>query len=247
MCIRDRYCQYGKPYGGQGWNIEADSFGPQAEVILFALVTYNEGPVQQKLVGFEVRHGEFYVYREATTNDQGIAQVSFRIPWPCEDPEGRVLGEWVARATVEVAEMVANDTMPFKVWWPVEIVSIEPKSTVFIKRKPLTSDPMEFVMEFRTYRMQPVPVYLTIVVYDELGFVIGYDVKYIETFGWNEEGHYCHFFNGTWETTITLPSHAMVGAAKVYANAFNELPWNYGTPYCPEVTNTITFYIRLPG
>ncbi|MDI6690247.1 MAG: hypothetical protein QME50_00045 [Candidatus Bathyarchaeota archaeon] len=242
----DLYSQYPRPYGGQDFNMPSDSFAPQVQVELYALVKYNDDPVQQKLVAFEVRHGEFYIYREATTNDIGIAHVSFRIPWPCDNPEGRVLGEWIARATVEVAEKVANDTMPFKVWWPVEITSIEPKVTKFIKRKPLVNDPLEFVMEFRTYRMQPVPVYLTVVVYDELGFVIGHDVYYIGEFGWGEYGHYCEFRTDTWIISIPMPSHAVVGKGTVYGNAYNNLPWNNGTPYCPEKTNTIDFYIKRP-
>jgi hypothetical protein len=32
----------------------------------------------------------------------------------------------------------------------------------------------------------------------------------------------------------------------VFANAFSDFPWNGGVPYCPEVTNTIDFYIVIP-
>ncbi len=241
----DLYSQYDTPFGGQDYGNPSDSFAPQAQVELYALVKYNDDPVQQKLVAFEIRHGEFYIYREATTNDIGIAHVSFRIPWPCDDPAGRVLGEWIAHATVEVAEQRANDTMPFKVWWHTEITSVEPKSTQFIKRKPLTNDPLEFIVTFRTYRMQKVPLNLTVVVYDELGFVIGYDILDYGMFGWGEYGYYCHFFEDTWEVTIPMPSNAMVGKAAVYANAFDNLPWDNGIAYCPEATNTIDFYIAI--
>jgi hypothetical protein len=41
-----------------------------------------------------------------------------------------------------------------------------------------------------------------------------------------------------------MPSNAVVGTATVYANAYNTYPWNGGTPYCPEVSNT--FYIKKP-
>jgi len=241
----DVYTQYPRPYGGQEWGKPSDSFAPQQQIELFALVTYNADPVQQKLVGFHIKHNGYKIYREATTNDQGIAHISFRPPWPCVNPE-EVLGEWEVRATVEVAEKTANDTVRFKVWWPVEVVSIEPKETQYVKRKPLPSDTLTFVMTFRTYRMQPVPVNLTAVVYDELGFFIGSDVKEIEAFGWGEYDHYCEFYIDTWEIEIPMPSHAVVGLCTVYGNAFNNLPWDYGTPYCPEVTNTIEFRIVLP-
>lgn len=242
----DVYTQYPYPYGGQEWNKPSDSFAPQEQVELYALLTYNGDPVQQKLVGFHIKHGEYEIYREATTNDIGIAHVSFRPPWPCVDPENETLGEWFVRATADVAEKVANDTVCFKVWWHVEVVSIEPKQTTYIKRKPGISDALTFVMTFRTYRMQPVPVNLTAVVYDNLGFFIGSDVHEIEAFGWGSYDHYCEFYVDTWEITIPMPSHAMVGPATVYGNAFNNLPWDYGTPYCPEVENETEFYIALP-
>jgi hypothetical protein len=223
-------------YGGRGFNETCDSYAPQEEVTLKALVTYTDDPVQQKLVGFEVRHGEFYLWREATTDAYGIATISFRIPWPCDNPAARVLGEWIARATVEVAEKVANDTMPFKVWWHVEITSVEPKKSDFVKRKyTQNSDALEFTVYYRTYRWEPVPVVITITVYDDLGFLIGWDTYYIPEFGWGESGHYCNFYTDEHNFTIPMPSNAMVGEhCKVYANAFDKLPWYYGTPYCPE-------------
>jgi hypothetical protein len=239
----DLYSQYPRPYGGQDWGKPSDSFAPQQQIELYAKLTYNADPVQQKLVGFHLVHGEFDIYREATTDANGIAHVSVRLPWPCIDPIGRVLGLWYARATAEVAEMVANDTMPFYVWWDVEVVSIEPKVTQYFKHKPTGADPLTFTMEYRTYKMQPVPVNLTATVYDELGFFIGGDVHEIKAFGWGGYGHFGVFYTGTWDISIPMPTNAMVGECRVYGNAFNNLPWDYGTPYCPEVTNTIRFWI----
>jgi hypothetical protein len=242
----DLYCQYENPYGGQGHNMPADSFAPQVQVELYALVTYNEDPLQQELVGFEARHGEFNFSREAVTDATGIAHFSFRIPWPSEDPAGRVLGEWAARATVNVAGKVANDTMPFMVWWSVEVTSIEPKTTYYLKRYSTCSDLLTFTMEFRTYHMQRVPVCSTLTVYDELGFFIASSSLSIEAFGWDEYGHYCTLFNSTFEIGIPMPSNAEVGKCTAFADAFDALPWASGTPYCPEKTNTIDCYIILP-
>jgi len=250
----DLYTQYDTPYGGQGADQPSDMFGPQEEVILCALVTYNEWPVQQKLVGFEIRHGDYQVWREATTDSFGVACISFRPPWPCDDPESEIFGKWNVIATVEVAEMVENDTLGFWVYWKAFVISVEPKSTEFYHHWPKgPGDDMGFTVEYATYSMQVINVTLTVVVYDELGFFIGsayldttvgWDAYMYYDFGACEEppldGPYTHDFY------IPMPSNAVVGKGAVYANAFDKFPWIGGTPYCPEVTNTIDFYISPP-
>jgi len=249
----DVYTQYSFPYGGQGHDMPSDMFGPQQQVELFALVTYNEYPVQQKLVGFHIIHNGYDIYREATTDADGIAHVSFRLPWPCDDPVDEIFGKWQVRATVEVAEAVANDTLGFWVWWPVEVLTVEPKHTEYVQRKS-GGDPLDFIVEYGTYSMQIRNVILTVTVYDELGFFIGSD-DLNTTVGW---GAY-EYYNFTacesppywtpdhpWEPTIPLPTNAVVGKGIVFGNAFTDFPWNYGVPYCPEVTNTIDFYIKKP-
>lgn len=241
----DVFTQYTTPYGGQGPNAVSDMFGPQEQVELWALVTYNEDPVQQKLVGFEIRHGDLDpIWREATTGIDGKAHVSFRIPWPCVDPEDEIFGEWDVIATVEVAETIRNDTLKFWVGWPVEILSVEPKQTEFIKRKTGDSDDLEFTVEYGTYSMQLRDVTITVTVYDELGFFIG-SYNYNATVGW---GEYDHF--GVMKTyppldvSIPMPSNAVVGKGRVFANAYTKFPWLGGVPYCAEVTNTVDFYIK---
>jgi hypothetical protein len=231
----DVFTEYPAPYGGQGLNNPSDMFAPQAEVNLYAQVLYNEDPVQQKLVSFGIRHGEFYIYRENYTDVNGIAWIKFRIPWPCDNPADRVLGEWQVIATVEVAQQKKNDTLAFKVWWPVEIVSVTPKKSEYVKTKPDTPN-MEFVVVYRTCKMIPIDVVLTVVVYDELGFFIG-SAKFKTTVGLDEYT-YCTFKDYEQEFVIPMPTNAVVGTATVYANAYDDLPWNGGVPYCPEVSNT---------
>lgn len=239
----DLYTQYNYPYGGQGPNNPSDMFGPQAEVILYARVLYNEWPVQMKLVAFEIRHGEFYIYREAYTNEDGIAMVKFRIPWPCDNPVARVFGKWDVIATVEVAEEIKNDTLSFMVWWPVEITNVYSKYTDYYQNKRNPPN-MEFTVEYRTLSMQIKPVVLTVTVYDELGFFIGY-ATFETTVGWGEYHlPIDEFKTYTKDFTVPMPTNAVVGKATVYANAYTALPWVGGVPYCPEASNT--FNIRKP-
>jgi hypothetical protein len=237
----DVYTQYPYPYGGQGPNAVSDMFGPQQQVELYALVTYNEYPVQQKLVGFQIEHNGYHIYREATTDEYGVAHISFRIPWPCVDPASEIFGEWDVIATVEVAERKANDTLKFWVWWPVEVLSIESKYTTYKQTK--NGVDMTFLISYGTYRMQPINATLTITVYDELGFFIG-SHAYEVTVGWGEYDHFGEMkVYGPEEITIHIPSNAVVGKCTVYANAYDKLPWYGGTPYCPEVKNKEDFYL----
>jgi hypothetical protein len=180
----DLYTQYPYPYGGQGGNMSSDSFGPQQEVDLCAYVTYNEYPVQQKLVGFDIFHqplgpyGYMEFLREATTDSNGVACIAFRLPWPCNDPVGQIFGWWYVNATVEVAEQVVVDNLKFWVWWPVQIISVEPKFSNIPQGKP-TVNIMDFEMIYLTYHQQPQPLLTFGTVYDELGFYVNPAYRYL--------------------------------------------------------------------
>ena len=74
------------PFDGKGPNQPSDSFQPQELVILYALVTYNDAPVAQKVVSFSVNgppnpFENITLLRTATSDQNGVANVSFRIPW----------------------------------------------------------------------------------------------------------------------------------------------------------------------
>lgn len=231
----DVYTQYDEPYGGQGPNMVSDMFAPQAEVILYAKLLYNLDPLQQKLVTFQIVHGEFNFTLIGETNADGIANVTFRIPWPCVDPEARVFGIWNVTATAEVAEQVVEDHLAFIVDYPVKI-SVTPKQVEYTKYKdnPTT---MEFTITYETYSMQPIDVLLTASVFDELNFFIGSTAQFV-TAGWGEYGHFNEIKVETLDLAIPMPSHAVVGTATVKANALTDWPWVGGTAYCPEASAT---------
>jgi hypothetical protein len=247
----DVYTQYPAPYGGQGANMTSDSFGPQQEVCLTTLVTYNDYPVQQKLVGYQIYHqgatqGYNFV-REGTTNADGSSTVCFRLPWPCNDPVHEIFGWWYVNATVEVAGQTVVDNLKFWVWWPVEVVSIEPKFTTVNQTKQGTQ--MCFEMVYRRYDVQELPVLLTATVYDELGFFIGSAFQFTTVS--NDPVAYDALGNPIpkdyiWDFCIPIPSNAVVGKCTIYGNAFTNWPWLGGYPYCPEVTNTLDFSITKP-
>ncbi len=117
------------PFDGKGANQSSDAFEPQELVILYAQVTYNDYPVALKLVAFKVNGPpntleNITVTGSSTTNDSGIAEFSFRIAWPSESPEAKVIGEWNAVATVSIADQTVVDTLTFQVGWIIRITSI---------------------------------------------------------------------------------------------------------------------------
>jgi hypothetical protein len=107
----------------------SSTFGPQELVVLYALATYNGFPVQQKEVGFEVSgppnpFQNITIVGTGITDENGTATYSFRIPWPSENPEDIVFGEWTVIATVSIAQQVAVDTLTFRVGWIIQITEI---------------------------------------------------------------------------------------------------------------------------
>jgi len=242
--IIDLYTQYPKPFGGQGPNNPSDCFGPTDLVQLNASVTYNGYPVQSVLVAYEIRHNDYQFTLTGETNSEGIATVTFRPPWPCENPEEEIFGEWSVIATVCYAGIVKNDTLNFIVYWPVEVVSVKAIGAPYEKVKTGEPTAMVFEVTVGTYRMYPLnDTVITVTVYDELAFGIGFDL-YTSTLGWGGYGHYGEFKTYNYTFTIMMPSHACVGKATVYGNAYSALPWEGGVAYCPAATEE--FYIVIP-
>ena len=220
-----------EPYSGRGPNQPSDAFAPQEEVILYAYVSYNCEPQQNKPVGFEVIDptGEIIVDRSAFTNSEGIANITFRIPWPCENPEETIFGMWTVIAKVSVLDLTAEDTLTFEVGWIIEIVEVETVDatgqlkTSFVKGEHLyfnlTARNIAFVSKIATF---------TIVVYDEQDVPIGHVVLH----NWVIPPGASRIF----VLSIQIPKWAYIGVANVYANAYTDLPQLCGVPYCPEMS-----------
>ena len=124
-----------------------------------------------------------------------------------------------------------NDTLQFKVWWPIEITKITMPTTEWKKGETMT-----ITVEYRSYAMQPVSGIISVMVYDNLGVPIGRATANVTIGG----AEWCHFVNGSVTVQIPIPKWAFVGPGVVYANCFSDLPWNGGAPLCPEVSADIT-------
>jgi len=230
----DIYTQKLDPYGGKGPNMPSNAFGPQEEVILYAYVSYNCEPVQNKLVVFEVKNpsDEPVIFRTATSNAEGIATSSFRIPWEAKDAES-LFGEWAIYGSFEIYETKANDTCTFKFGWPIEITQVKTADTYGSLKSSFTKgEHINFNITAKNIAFTSTITTFTLAVYDECDVPIGHVVlqDWLISPGTTEI-----FIIG-----LQIPKWAYVGIGTVYANAYTDLPQFYGTPYCPEISTTFT-------
>jgi len=227
----DVYTQYQYPYGGQGPNRPSDMFWPQKEVELYANVTYNEWPVQNKTVAFEIRNpqGELVTVLTALSDEYGVAHTSFRIPWPCDDPES-LFGVWTVIATVDIACIVVNDTLQFHFDYLVQWIKVTTDKTDYAHCENIT-----ITIEFQSYAMQERPVLITVVVHDELNYPVG--IIYVNTTVSGAE--WCQYKLYSVEVKIHVPKHAAAGTATIHVNALSTLPSLGGSAWTPEITKTV--------
>jgi len=232
----DVYTQYPAPYGGQKRYHDADAYEPQALVVLYAYVSYNRWPIQNKIVEFEV-HGpenDYYnivFYRTAVTDENGIARIEFRIDWPCEHAEEIVFGTWTVYAAAWIDEVKIVDVLHFEVGWLIQITKItlisgEEDGSHWHNWHLVTE------VEFFSISAQNRPLFLTLTVYDEAGYPLGSMVLSLST-----------VTKGSYKVEVSclrIPKWARAGTATIYANAFTAPPTQCGVAYCPEVSITFT-------
>ncbi len=116
--------------GGTGASVPSSPFCPGDVVFLYASVTYNEWPEQNSDVAFQILNpsqDSFVLYDR--TNASGIAAVSFCLPSPGH--ADCVLGTWRVIASVDVAEVVVDDTLEFQVKWNLADVNADWKVDVY--------------------------------------------------------------------------------------------------------------------
>jgi hypothetical protein len=210
-------------------------------VTLYAKVTYNNAPVANKEVAFEI-HGplnqyqNITVYRQAFTNASGIATVNFRIPWPDQNAEAVVFGNWTILAKVDIAEQWVSDSHWFYVHWIIDITNVDVSPTTVTRGQ----DTANINVTIENWAMTPRNATITTVIYDELGVPIGtwvVTVHDIPGMGQTETPAITYVASG-----ISIPSWAYVGTGNVYANAFTKLPWECGVCYCPEASTIIIIH-----
>lgn len=237
------------PYGGQGPNMPMDMVEPQSYVYFNAYVSYNGWPVQNKNVAFEVTEpdGSLYLKASAFTDSDGIAQIGFRMPWTCDpNQDAALMGKWNEVETVELADVVINDTLNFKYDYIIHIDSVTVNtSPEYGNINYPTYGPYDFNhgdtvtinFNFSSYYMQqfpislPYPVLITASIVDNLGVTIG-TAAYTTTVG---GATFCTYSYYSGSVQITIPKWAYAGIATINVAAFDGLePVAGGVSITPE-------------
>jgi hypothetical protein len=213
--------------GGQGPNATSDAYGPQELVNIYAKVTYNNAPVVGKSVAFEIQNAQnqAIAYVSGVTNANGVATAEFRLPWPDTNPES-VFGNWAIVGTVDVSQVVVNDTVAFQFNYIIQIVSMQ---TLQTSNAPASSfargTQMKVNVTLSNIRTVAVTTTLTITICDNCNVPVASFTVDITVPAQGQTAA---------AGTLNIPSYAFVGTATAYANALTQLPSQGGVPYCPE-------------
>ena len=220
------------PYGGQGKNQSMDMVAAQSEVTLFAKLTYRGWPIQFKPVTFEIidPHGDTWAKLTAETNSTGIAKVTFRMPWTCENAT-KYFGEWTVVASSLVDDQKIFDYLYFKYDYLVNIWSVTTDKYYYEHYEVVT-----ITVNYGTYAQQAIyPGVITATILDETGSPIGYAEQNVTIGG----ATYCSYYNVSVTLTIYIPKWAMPGYAYVHVSILDDDPAAGGAPWCPEYVTEI--------
>jgi len=212
---------YPDPYGGQGPNVPSDMFWPQKEVCVYANVTYNEWPEQQKDVAFQIidNLGHTWGVIYARTNENGTAYTSFRLPWPCDNPE-QYIGVWTIIGTVDIACIIVNDTVQFHYDYLVQVKTVTTDKTDYNHLETI------FVtVNYSSHRQQPLNVTIAVTGLDETGVPFKFNYVVVPLPG----TVFCTPGNGTQIIPLPIPKFARAGTAEIDVAFLDNWPWDGGT------------------
>ncbi len=219
-----------EPYSGRGPNQSSDAFAPQEELFLCAKVTYNEDPVPDKLVDFDVRDplGRLFgLPRTAVTNETGIATVDVgRLP---NETRVDLFGIWHVYATVDIAEETVTDTLTFGFGRIVEIVSVATiTEDLQYQRRFARGSCVGMELVLRNIALMNKTATLTVVVQDN------------QSTPFPEKVVFQDLVLKPGDTPVygvlDIPEWAALGKALVRASAFTGSPVEGGVTWCPEVS-----------
>jgi hypothetical protein len=323
------YDPYPAPYGGQGLNEPMDMVWPQKEVILYAKVTYNFWPVQNKIVGFEVQGpyniwitntighltppigsewteswpyltntyritswydqdsdgelsvwdvidvlnhesgcsesfvirsyvtvgdvtgmelrptdypagytGGFLYKTSGLTDENGVARITFRMPWQCFEAE-QYFGIYKVTATVDIACEVVSDTTCFHYDYQARIFEVTTDKFYYNHEETVI-----ITVTYGTHAMQTYPALFFVSIKDELDQPIGYYIKQYQAIG---GAVFSTYETGKFTATIYIPKWAFAGYAHIYVDLFDKDPTEGGIAYCPEWTHPTICILSTSG
>jgi hypothetical protein len=252
-----KYGNYNTTFTGRdiikGRHENADVYAPQDWVTIYALVTYFDDPVQNKPVQFEIYPRDKYtgeprelegfpLYRVALTDENGIATIEFRIPWPCDDYT-RVLGGWYVYQSVDIACKKVVDEEWFEVAWPIWLTKVMVQPIVY--KYPTCTQYANVTFVYENHALTALPAYFTVVLYDHEMVPIGMAI--VDRRQDKVPGSvWCSPYVENESVSIHIPKWAFIGKPylvpgdsywpypAVFVNAYTDRCSDCGLPYCPE-------------
>jgi hypothetical protein len=227
-----------EPYSGIGPNMPSDAFGPEEVVVLYALVSYNEIPVQNSVVTFHVKtpsNMTFTLSKE--TNQTGHAAVNFTMPsLPENASEGEVFGEWHVTGSVLIEAVVLEDVLTFKVDWIVKLISVTTVNAsldyhTFFGRNGMVG--LEITL--KNVAMTVKVTTISLVMQDSVGVIVNSS----EIKGFQVQANerlvtlYC---------ALEIPNQTYVGNATIFATALRMMTNESRIAYSPSVSTE--FFVR---
>jgi hypothetical protein len=233
----DLFTQREEPYSGRGLNAESDAFTFGEEVEIYALVTYNNDPLANFPVAFDISGPKNPVEnitfpRSAFTNNEGIATVSFRIPTSYETASG----EWVVAGNVKIGSSIYQDLLSFKVGWIIEIVSIRTLNAEGLEQEKFAlKGSLQAELTVRNIAMTEKIATIALSIHDNSNAPVNSTELVNLPFQHGE--NLIH-------TLLGIHESARLGQATLYVCAYTAPVSLGGVPYCPEVSKSFTIVKR---
>src|SRR5208283_300579 len=236
-------------------NAYSDAFGPQANMILAGYVTFNGAPVANKEVTFQVVNNDGVVIATLTamTDENGIATVSYRLPWfDGSYTSGPVseFGIWSINGAVEVQQTIINDNMPFDFGDIVSITGVTVAQNPVPRSTPTTPSTDSFTVGLSGISDQTQAYWMSYTVIDAENVPIANGVVSgtMPAAIYHATTLVVTPSTGSIGATFTIPSYAFVGGATLEVNVFNANPvtsLSSAVPYCPQATASLTINIPV--
>jgi len=228
-----------EPYSGKGPRISSDAFSFGEEVQIHALATYNDCPVSNVFVGFQILGPKnptenITSYRVASTDENGIATISFRIP----NSNVTAYGEWTVIGNARIVDSTFQDSINFKVGWIVEIVSIKTVNKNGVdQEKFMTGTDIGIELVLRNIAMTVKKATITVAIYDHLNMPLNSTI--LNNFELTPNGTLVpvHF-------SLYIPINANLGQSIAYVCAYTTSVGIIGVPYCHEASKYFSIINR---
>jgi hypothetical protein len=162
----------------------------------------------------------------ARTNETGYATVSFRMNWPCENPED-LFGKWTVIASVDIACVVVRDFLWFKYDYLVRIWDVTTNKDSYKH-----CEWINVTVTIGSQSQMERHVLIAVTIHDELNYPVITGTVYFEVIV--SGAQFCHYNNYTGSVRIHVDKSVAAGIAKIHVCALSDWPSNGGSALCNE-------------